>query len=98
MAARLRAKGYSDVAIAKRMDISPNTVKNLLLPSTKERHDVNESTKMLKEQADIKGMIDVGTSSQSSTWGSSIKDGCVDCRTCRTRICSNEYSNSTIRD
>ena len=64
MAARLRAKGYSDVAIAKRMDISPNTVKNLLLPSTKERHDVNESTKkMLKEQADIKGMIDVGTSS-----------------------------------
>ena len=30
MAARLRAKGYSDVAISKRLDISPNTVKNIL--------------------------------------------------------------------
>lgn len=64
MAARLRAKGYSDVAIAKRMEISPNTVKNILLPGTKERHDVNTATiKMLKQQADTKGMIDVGTSS-----------------------------------
>lgn len=64
MAARLRAKGYSDVAISKRMEISPNTVKNLLLPETKERHRINEATKnMLKEQADKKGMIDVGTSS-----------------------------------
>ena len=34
MAARLRAKGYSDVAISKRMGVSPNTVKNLLLPET----------------------------------------------------------------
>ena len=64
MAARLRAKGYSDVAISKRMGISPNTVKNLLLPETKERHDVNEATKkMLQEQADKKGMIDVGMAS-----------------------------------
>lgn len=64
MAARLRAKGYSDVAIAKRMDISPNTVKNLLLPETRERHQINEATKnMLKSQADKKGMIDIGTSS-----------------------------------
>lgn len=64
MAARLRAKGYSDVAISKRMGVSPNTVKNLLLPETKERHKINEATKnMLKEQADAKGMIDVGVSS-----------------------------------
>lgn len=64
MAARLRAKGYSDVAIAKRMEISPNTVKNLLLPETQERHKVTEATKeMLKKQADTKGMIDVGASS-----------------------------------
>ena len=64
MASRLRAKGYSDVAISKRMDISPNTVKNLLLPETQERHKATEATRnMLKEQADSKGMIDVGTGS-----------------------------------
>lgn len=64
MAARLRAKGYSDVAIAKRMDISPNTVKNILLPETQDRHKVNEATKkMLQEQADAKGMIDIGNAS-----------------------------------
>lgn len=64
MASRLREKGYSDVAIAKRMDVSPNTVKNLLLEETKDRHKVNEATReMLKKQADDKGMIDIGTGS-----------------------------------
>jgi DNA-binding CsgD family transcriptional regulator len=64
MAARLRAKGYSDVAISKRMGISPNTVKNILLPETQERHRINEATKnMLKSQADKKGMIDIGMGS-----------------------------------
>jgi len=64
MASRLRAKGYSDVAIARRMEISPNTVKNLLLPETQERHRITEATKeMLKKQADSKGMIDIGASS-----------------------------------
>lgn len=64
MAARLRAKQYSDVAIAERMGVSPNTVKNLLLQETQERHKINESTKeMLKTQADKKGMIDIGTGS-----------------------------------
>ncbi|MDX9917278.1 MAG: hypothetical protein RBT15_04605, partial [Gudongella sp.] len=64
MAARLKAKGYSNVAIGKRMEISPNTVKNILLPETQERHRINEATKnMLKSQADKKGMIDVGRAS-----------------------------------
>ena len=45
MAARLRAKGYSDSAIGRRMNISPNTVKNLLLTETKERHNVTQATK-----------------------------------------------------
>ena len=64
MASRLRAKGYSDVAISKRMGISPNTVKNILLPQTQERHRITAATKqMLKEQADKKGMIDVGRAS-----------------------------------
>jgi len=62
MARRLKAKQYSDVAIAKRMGVSPNTVKNLLLPETQERHRINEATKeMLQKQADEKGMIDIGT-------------------------------------
>ena len=64
MAARLRAKGYSDVAIAQRLEVSPNTVKNLLLPETIERHRINEATKkMLQEQANEKGMIDIGMAS-----------------------------------
>lgn len=64
MAYRLRAKGYSDVAISKRMGVSPNTVKNLLLAETQDRHKATEATReMLKTQADKKGMIDVGTAS-----------------------------------
>jgi len=64
MAARLRAKGNSDVAIARRMDVSPNSVKNWLLTDTKDRHKATEATRdMIKEQADQKGMIDVGEAS-----------------------------------
>ena len=64
MASRLREKGYSDVAISKRMDVSPNTVKNLLLVETQDRHKATEATReMLKTQADKKGMIDIGTGS-----------------------------------
>ena len=64
MAARLREKGYSDVAISKRMDVSPNTVKNLLLSDTQDRHKATEATReMIKAQADKSGMIDVGTAS-----------------------------------
>lgn len=63
-ASRLRAKGYSDVAIAKRMDVSPNTVKNLLLSETQDRHNATAATReMIRSQADKKGMIDVGEGS-----------------------------------
>ena len=65
MAARLRAKGYSDSAIGRRMNISPNTVKNLLLTETKERHNVTQATKKkIREEVDKKGMIDIGAGSQ----------------------------------
>lgn len=64
MASRLREKGYSDVAIARRLEVSPNTVKHILLPETQTRHKINAATKdMLKEQANKKGMIDVGANS-----------------------------------
>lgn len=63
-ASRLRAKGYSDVAISKRMDISPNTVKNLLLPETQQRHKETAATReMIRSEADKKGMIDIGEGS-----------------------------------
>ncbi|MDD3288126.1 MAG: helix-turn-helix domain-containing protein [Alphaproteobacteria bacterium] len=65
MASRLRAKGYSDVAIAKRMEVSPNTVKNLLRPETQQRHKETAATReMIRAQADKKGMIDVGEGSE----------------------------------
>lgn len=63
-ASRLRAKGYSDVAISKRIGVSPNTVKNILLPETQARHKETEATReMIRRQADEKGMIDIGTGS-----------------------------------
>ncbi len=59
MASRLRAKGNSDVAIAKRMGVSPNTVKNLLSPETKERHRITAATKnMIKEEDEKKDIWD----------------------------------------
>lgn len=64
MISRLKAKGYSDVAISKRLNVSPNTVKNLVSSETQEKHKINEATKnMLQVQADKKGMIDIGTGS-----------------------------------
>lgn len=63
-AIKLKEKGYSDVAIAERMGVSPNTVKNLLSPATVERHKITQATKeMLKEQVDSKGMVDIGRAS-----------------------------------
>jgi len=64
MAYRLRAKGYSDVAIARRMKASPNSVGNWLKPEIQERHKAAVATRdMIKAEADKKGMIDVGEAS-----------------------------------
>ncbi len=64
VAARLRAKGNSDVAISKRMGVSPNSIKNWLRPETQDRHKATTATRdMIKDQADQKGMVDIGEAS-----------------------------------
>lgn len=61
-AARLKAKGLSNVAIGRKMNINESSVRSLLEPSQKQRADVLQATaSMLKDQVDKKGYIDVGT-------------------------------------
>ena len=58
---RLKEKGMSNIAIARRMKISDHTVKNLLDPAFKARADIAVATsKMLRETIEKKGVIDVG--------------------------------------
>lgn len=61
MAIRLKEKGYSNVAIGKRMGINESSVRNLLNASIQERFEIAEGTsKMLRENVDAKGAIDIG--------------------------------------
>lgn len=61
MAIRLKEKGYSNVAIGKRMGINESSVRNLLNLSIQERFEIAEGTsKMLRENVDAKGAIDIG--------------------------------------
>lgn len=61
MAQRLQSKGYSNVAIGKRMGINESSVRSLLSEGQKDKANVLEATStMLKEQVDKKGYIDVG--------------------------------------
>lgn len=62
MAQRLKDKGYSNIAIGKRMGINESSVRALLSPGQKDKADVLETTSnMLKDQVNKKGYIDVGT-------------------------------------
>jgi DNA-binding CsgD family transcriptional regulator len=62
MAQRLRDKGYSNVAIGKRMGINESSVRSLLAPGQKDKVDVlNATTDMLKQEVAEKKYIDVGT-------------------------------------
>jgi transcriptional regulator with XRE-family HTH domain len=60
-ALRLKEKGYSNVAIGKRMGINESSVRALLNDSLKEKADVlNNVSKLLKDRADEFKYIDVG--------------------------------------
>jgi predicted transcriptional regulator len=60
-AEKLRAKGYSNVAIGKEMGIGESSVRSLLEPGRKERNDILTATaQMLREQVADKKFIDVG--------------------------------------
>jgi len=65
-AQRLKDRGWSNVAIGSRMGINESSVRALLAPGSKDRADALQSTtKMLKDQVEKKGMIDVGKGVES---------------------------------
>lgn len=65
-AERLKAKGWSNVAIGDRMGIGESQVRNLLEPGRKERNAMLTATSdMLKKQVDEKGYIDFGAGTES---------------------------------
>lgn len=61
-ATALQDKGYSNVAIAKRMGLNESSVRALLAPGQKEKTDILTTTSnMLKDQVDSRGYIDIGS-------------------------------------
>ena len=61
MAQRLKEKGYSNVAIGKRMEIPESSVRALLAPGLKDKNDIlSSTTNMLRSQVDQKEYVDIG--------------------------------------
>lgn len=61
MAQRLKDKGYSNTAIAVRMEMNESSVRALLAPGQKDKADVLQATAgMLKKQVDTKKYVDIG--------------------------------------
>lgn len=61
MAQRLKDKGYSTVAIGKRMNKPESTIRSYLEPGAKTEADILEVTaNMLKDQVAKKGYLDIG--------------------------------------
>jgi DNA-binding NarL/FixJ family response regulator len=59
-AQRLQDRGWSNVAIGKRMGIPESTVRSYLAPGAKDKADVLHSTaQMLRDEVAKKGMVDV---------------------------------------
>ena len=66
-AQRLKDRGYSNVAIGKRMGINESSVRALLAPGSKDKTDVLAATsEMLKRQVEEKKYIDIGRGVESS--------------------------------
>ena len=60
-AQKLKAKGYSNVAIAKKMGTNESTIRNYLKPQSTDRANKTTMTAdVLKKAVDKKGYIDVG--------------------------------------
>lgn len=58
----LKEKGMSNVAIGEKMGLNESSVRALLAPGEKDKTDVLEATtKILKDQVEKKGYIDIGT-------------------------------------
>lgn len=66
MAIKLKAKGMSNVAIGKRMNLNESSVRALLDPSLREKADITRATAdMLKSTIEKKGVIDIGAGVES---------------------------------
>ena len=65
MALKLKAKGYSNVAIGERMGVNESVVRSWLNPDVQERADKTKATaKALKEAVGTDQYIDVGTGTE----------------------------------
>lgn len=61
-AQRLKDKGYSNIAIGRKMGLNESTVRSLLAPGRKDKENILQATsEMLKAQVDKKGYLDVGS-------------------------------------
>lgn len=65
MAVRLKEKGYSNVAIGKRMGINESVVRSLLDPAKQQRSQVTMTTaNVLQKEVDKKRYLDVGAGAE----------------------------------
>jgi hypothetical protein len=66
LASRLKSKGLSNVAIGKRMGIPESTVRGLLAPSDKSKHDVLINTaNMLRDKVGPEHYLDIGAGTEN---------------------------------
>lgn len=73
-AQRLKDKGYSNVAIGKRMNLNESSVRALLSPGQKDKADALQTTaNMLKDQVDKHTYIDIGTGVENHVGVSSTR-------------------------
>lgn len=64
---RLKDRGLSNTAIAKRLNMPESSVRSMLEPGAKDKSDVlSSTTNMLKEQVEKKKYIDIGTGVETS--------------------------------
>ena len=74
MAQRLKDKGMSTNAIAKRMEMPEPTIRNLLKPGAADKQDVlTATTNMLRDRVDEAKMVDVGKGVENKLGVSSEK-------------------------
>jgi hypothetical protein len=73
-ALKLKDKGWSNVAIGREMGINESSVRNLLNPALTERRSILENTaKLLKDEVDKGGYLDVGSGNENHLGISSTK-------------------------
>lgn len=73
---KLKAKGYSNVAIGQRMGMNESTVRSLLAPGAKEKRDITTTVaNMLKEKVDPTTYLDIGEGTENYAGVSKVRLG-----------------------